>query len=82
VKVGLEKLGKEEGEKVGAKVVEGVAEKGAKKIKGSYVHEFESGKEYVGKGTEQRMKQSGKRGRAKDGFRRARLRLIVCLTKW
>jgi RHS repeat-associated protein len=32
----------------------------AGKIKGSYVHEFESGMEYVGKGTKERMLQSGK----------------------
>ena len=60
IKAGLEAGGKAEGEKVGAKVVQGAAEKGAEKIKGSYVHEFESEKKYIGKGPEDRAKVSGK----------------------
>jgi len=44
--------------KEGASVLK--AAKDVEKVKGSYVHEFESGAEYVGKGSKERMAQSGK----------------------
>ena len=46
--------------KEGASILKTVGKESVEKIKGSYVHEFESGAEYVGKGTEKRMTQSGK----------------------
>ena len=66
VKAGVKELGKTGGEKAGANIVKGAAEKGAEKAKGSYVHEFESDKSYIGKGTEDRAKVSGKEVASKN----------------
>ena len=65
IKTGIEEVGKTEAAKVVKTEAAGAAaaESGtasASEIKGSYVHEFESGKKYFGKGTEKRMQQSAK----------------------